>query len=375
MRAPQKTTELLFPEASGFSRTDIRFFTGEADLSALYADTADENLCRLFVTDESVAALPSVAPFIAQLKTAPRKNDALVVLGAGEAYKTIESVLAIVTAALEHNFTRSSVFIAIGGGVITDMTGFAAAIFKRGVQVEFVPTTLLADVDAAIGGKTGCDFSSYKNMIGAFYPAAAVNIWPAFAKSLSGREYRSGLAEAIKTAFLFSRELLDYFRLNRDAIMRRDDAALFHIVSECSAAKASVVHRDLREQGERAFLNLGHTFGHALESVAGLGVVTHGEAVAWGMGRALDLSCSLGFCPPVFRDEGKALLASFGYDTGCLPEALAGQDGAARKLLDAMKKDKKNVSTSRIRFVLQHSYCDSFVTEVPDEAVRAVLGA
>ena len=373
MLIPQKTTELFYPESSGFSKTDIRLFAGGADVSALYAEKADEGLCRLFVTDETVAALPELRPFIDRLRNSPRKDDALVVLGAGESYKTVEGVLSIVRAALERNFTRSSVFIAIGGGVVTDMTGFAASMFKRGVQLEFVPTTLLADVDAAIGGKTGCDFESYKNMIGAFYPARRVNIWPSFAKSLSEREYRSGLAEAIKTAFLFSRELLDFIRLNRDAVLRREDGALFRIIGECAAAKAELVHRDFRERGERVFLNLGHSFGHALESCAGLGTVTHGEAVAWGMGRALDLSCSLGCCSSMFRDEGKELLASFGYDMGCLPHALEGTDGAARMLLGAMKKDKKNVSTARVRLVLQRYYCDSFITEASDEAVLSAL--
>ncbi len=374
MLAPQKTTELFFPEGSGFHKTDIRFFTGEADLAALYADKADPSLCRLFVTDETVAALPGVRGFVDRLRTSPLQNDALVVLGAGEAYKTVEGVLAIVRAALERNFTRSSVFIGIGGGVVTDMTGFAAAIFKRGVQAEFVPTTLLADVDAAIGGKTGCDFESYKNMLGAFYPASSVNIWPSFARSLSDREFSSGLAEAIKTAFLFSRELLDFMKLNRKAVMARDLDALFHIISECSTAKAQVVHRDFKEKGERAFLNLGHTFGHALESVAGLGVVTHGEAVAWGIGRALDLACSLELSSSLFRDEGKEFLASFGYDTNPLPKALEGMEEAPRKLVEAMRKDKKNASSSKVRVIMQHYYCDSFMTEVSDEALLSVLG-
>lgn len=374
MLSPMKTTELYFPEGSGFSKTDIRFFTGEPDLAALYGGKEDEGLCRLFVTDETVAALPAVSPFIGRLRTAPRKNDALIVLGAGEAYKTVDSVLAIVKAALEHNFTRSAVFVGIGGGVITDMTGFAASIFKRGVRAEFVPTTLLADVDAAVGGKTGCDFDSYKNMIGAFYPASCVNVWPSFARSLSGREFVSGLGEAIKTAFLFSRELLDFMREKKDAVMARDPGALFRIISECCSAKAEVVHRDFKEKGERAFLNLGHTFGHALESVAGLGTVTHGEAVAWGMGRALDLSCSLGFSSSLFRDEGKGILSAFGYDTDPLPAALRDAEDAPRKLLDAMKKDKKNISTSTVRVIMQRYYCDTFIAEAPDEALLSVLG-
>ncbi|MCR5622665.1 MAG: 3-dehydroquinate synthase [Treponema sp.] len=373
MLFPQKTTELFFPDGSGFSKTDIRFFTGEADLASLYGDKDDVNLCRLFVTDENVAALPAVRIFVDRLTASPLQNDALLVLKAGEASKTIESVLAIVRTALEHNFTRSSVFIGIGGGVVSDMTGFAAAIFKRGVRVQFVPTTMLADVDAAIGGKTGCDFESYKNMIGAFYPAESIHIWPSFTKSLSDREFSSGLGEAIKTAFLFSRELLDFMASNRDALLHRDEDVLFHIISECSSAKADIVHRDFKEKGDRAFLNLGHSFGHALESVAGLGTVTHGEAVAWGIGRALDLSYALGECSGLFRDEGKALLASFGYDMSPVPTALAGSEGTAEKLLEAMKKDKKNTSSTSARVILQHYYCDSFIREVTDGDILSVL--
>ncbi|MBQ9538029.1 MAG: 3-dehydroquinate synthase, partial [Treponema sp.] len=142
-----------------------------------------------------------------------------------------------------------------------------------------------------------------------------------------------------------------------------------------STDKGNVVHRDFKEKGERAFLNLGHTFGHALESVAGLGQVTHGEAVAWGISRALDLSCALGLCSSLFCNEGKDLMASFGYETAPLPKALSGIQDAGTKLLEAMRKDKKNASSGKIRVILQHYYCDSFITEAADSDILSVLTA
>ncbi len=394
MQTPQNSLELFYPQNSGFVKTNINFFSGTPDLLSFYLNPAktEPSLCRLFVTDETIASLPCMQDFIRKLRECTDANTALVILGAGESFKTIESVLTIVKTALDKNFTRNSLFIGIGGGVICDMTGFAASMFKRGVKAEFVPTTLLADVDASIGGKTGCDFESYKNMIGAFYPACNVNIWPDFTKTLSEREFMSGLAEAIKTAFLFSKDLLNFIENNRDQILRRESESLSKIIYECAKAKADIVHNDFREKGERAFLNLGHTFGHALESTAGLGVVTHGEGVAWGIARALDLTEKLRLCEPNtagnidcdFVKNSKKLLASFGYDTNPVPKALLSDSAnpenakqkrneSAQKILSAMKKDKKNISTSKIRVILQKNYSDTLIQEVDDSDILAVL--
>ena len=277
---------------------------------------------RLFVTDTSIASLPSMKPFISRFTddgSRPSKtrvgNDILLTVGAGESFKTLETVIEMVEAALEGNFNRNCTFMAIGGGVICDMTAFAASMFKRGVSVRFVPTTLLAMVDAAIGGKSGCDFKGYKNMIGSFWPASTLDVWPEFILSLPEKEFVSGLGEAIKTALLFSPEMWKMFTENADRILRRDMNVLHRIIIECVKAKAAIVEEDFREHGRRAFLNLGHTFGHALESVAGLGTITHGEAVVWGIGRALDLSVRLGLCRRNkknariirIRHEGKAV--------------------------------------------------------------------
>ncbi len=365
--------ELFYSENSLFSKTDITFNQGTPDLTHFYLDGTHSDKCRLFVTDETIAELPFMNSFITKLRTSPQKTDALIVLPAGEAAKNIDSVLSIVKAALDKDFTRNAVFIGIGGGVICDMTGFAASMFKRGVQCEFIPTTLLADVDAAIGGKTGCDFSSYKNMIGAFWPARSVRIWSGCIQTLSDREYRSGLAEALKTALLFSEELVHLFEDKREQVLSRDDSVLLTIIKECAKAKAKIVHEDLREQGNRAFLNYGHTFGHALESVAGLGTVTHGEGVAWGMGRACDIGVRLGICSKDFAERTKNLLASYGYDMAPVPQALKEITNASERLLTAMKKDKKNMTASCIRLILQAAPLRTIIKEADDKDILSVL--
>lgn len=379
MNKPENTVELFYPENSGFVKSDINFFKETPDLVSYFfnaENNTDENLCRLFVTDKTIAELPAVKPFIEFLKNKNDNKNALLILNAGEAYKTIQSVLEIVKTALDHNFTRNSLFIGIGGGVICDMTGFAASMFKRGVNALFVPTTLLADVDASIGGKTGCDFDSYKNMIGAFYPAKSVNIWSDFIQTLPQTEFISGLGEAIKTAFLFSPEMCRIFQDNKDKVMNRDKELMSLIIMECAKAKANIVHTDFKEKAERAYLNYGHTFGHALESIAGLGSITHGEGVAWGMGRALDLASNIGLCTKDFADKNKKLLASYGYDMNPIPEILKGKysvEEIQKKLLNAMKKDKKNISTSTVRVTLQKDYCKTLIQEVSDSDILAVL--
>src|SRR5574344_608331 len=372
---------LNYPESSGFSHTSIHFYPGQPELDTLFNDfPGDGQRCscgkdsgipaRLFVTDTTIAALAPVKDFISKIHDA-HGNDIVLVLGAGEKYKTMDSVLSIVRTALDANLGRNCIFIAIGGGVICDMTGFAASIFKRGVSVSFVPTTLLAMVDASIGGKTGCDFEGYKNMVGSFYPASDLHIWSSFVQTLPQNEYRSGLAEAIKTALLFSPELFDLFCNDRDAIMERDPVAIEKMISTCVKAKALVVQEDFRERGKRALLNYGHTFGHAFESVAGLGAVPHGDAVAWGIGRALDLGVQLGQCDASSAAKVKELLSEYGYDMTATPLCL--QRGNAKDLLEAMHKDKKNSGGTLIKVITQNALCDNVIQEVDESALLKVL--
>lgn len=378
------------PVHPGTDRTFIRFYGGEPDLNSIFYSSEEENSPqRIFVTDTNVASLKQMQPFInffrgenySQPKIengfiGTRGKDVLLILGSGEPFKTIESVLAICKAAIDSNAKRSAVFTGIGGGVITDMTAFAASIFKRGATCELVPTTLLSMVDAAIGGKTGCDFDSYKNMIGSFFPAQKIHIIPSFIQSLPENEYRSGMAEVVKTALLYSKELFEKLASKPEILQNRKDPLVEEMIKICVNAKAAVVEQDLTEKNIRMQLNLGHTFGHALETRAGLGKVSHGDAVAWGMARAAELSKKIGLCTENYVQTVKSALSSFGWETQPMHSALDGkfasEKEAALSLFEAMKKDKKNAS-NKVRFVLQEDVGETVITEVDEKDVLSVL--
>lgn len=378
------------PVHPGTDRTFIRFYGGEPDLNSIFYSSEEENSPqRIFVTDTNVASLKQMQPFVnffrgenySQPKIengfiGTRGKDVLLILGSGEPFKTIESVLAICKAAIDSNAKRSAVFTGIGGGVITDMTAFAASIFKRGATCELVPTTLLSMVDAAIGGKTGCDFDSYKNMIGSFFPAQKIHIIPSFIQSLPENEYRSGMAEVVKTALLYSKELFEKLASKPEILQNRKDPLVEEMIKICVNAKAAVVEQDLTEKNIRMQLNLGHTFGHALETRAGLGKVSHGDAVAWGMARAAELSKKIGLCTENYVQTVKSALSSFGWETQPMHSALNGkfasEKEAALSLFEAMKKDKKNAS-NKVRFVLQEDAGETVITEVDEKDVLSVL--
>lgn len=378
------------PVHPGTDRTFIRFFGGEPDLNSIFYSSEEENSPqRIFVTDTNVASLKQMQPFVnffrgknySQPKIengfiGTRGKDVLLILGSGEPFKTIESVLAICKAAIDSNAKRSAVFTGIGGGVITDMTAFAASIFKRGATCELVPTTLLSMVDAAIGGKTGCDFDSYKNMIGSFFPAQKIHIIPSFIQSLPENEYRSGMAEVVKTALLYSKELFEKLASKPEILQNRKDPLVEEMIKICVNAKAAVVEQDLTEKNIRMQLNLGHTFGHALETRAGLGKVSHGDAVAWGMARAAELSKKIGLCTENYVQTVKSALSSFGWETQPMHSSLNGkfasEKEAALSLFEAMKKDKKNAS-NKVRFVLQEDVGETVITEVDEKDVLSVL--
>ncbi len=378
------------PVHPGTDRTFIRFYGGEPDLNSIFYSSEEENSPqRIFVTDTNVASLKQMQPFVnffrgenySQPKIengfiGTRGKDVLLILGSGEPFKTIESVLAICKAAIDSNAKRSAVFTGIGGGVITDMTAFAASIFKRGATCELVPTTLLSMVDAAIGGKTGCDFDSYKNMIGSFFPAQKIHIIPSFIQSLPENEYRSGTAEVVKTALLYSKELFEKLASKPEILQNRKDPLVEEMIKICVNAKAAVVEQDLTEKNIRMQLNLGHTFGHALETRAGLGKVSHGDAVAWGIARAAELSKKIGLCTENYVQTVKSALSSFGWETQPMHSSLNGkfasEKEAALSLFEAMKKDKKNAS-NKVRFVLQEDVGETVITEVDEKDVLSVL--
>lgn len=392
--------DIIYPPVHpGTDRTFIRFYSGEPDLNAIFFPKSDDDEVqdaqkssrpqRIFVTDTNVASLDFMKPFVnifrgenfshLEIKPNERGNhgkDVLLILDSGEKSKTIESVLEIVKAALDNNGQRTSVFVGIGGGVVTDMTAFAASIFKRGAACELVPTTLLSMVDAAIGGKTGCDFESYKNMIGSFFPAQKIHIIPSFIESLPQNEYKSGMAEVVKTALLYSPELFEKLEKTPEILQERKNPLVGEAIKICVNAKAKVVEQDLTEKNIRMQLNLGHTFGHALESMAGLGVVTHGDGVAWGIGRAADLARNLGLASNNYAERIKKCLESYGWVTDPVHPAMrakySSNDEIAEVLFNAMKKDKKN-STSQVRFVLQENVGETVITEVPKDKVIEVL--
>jgi 3-dehydroquinate synthase len=286
-------------------------------------------------------------------------------IAAGEEAKSWSSVERILQGGLDHGLDRAGTFVGVGGGVVGDVAAFAASIYMRGVRVVLFPTTLLAMVDAAVGGKTGINFGGYKNMVGSFLPAAEVHIGLEALASLPEREYHSGLAEVIKTAALGDEELFALLEKEQRRVMGRDTAIMGDAVRRCVLVKTRIVEQDLTESGMRAFLNLGHTFAHALESVSGLGVITHGEAVAWGMGRAVALGRRLGRTDPSYADRMLDLLHTYGFRTQL--EGLG-----VEELLSAMGKDKKT-SAGALRFVMQRRLGDNHVESVPPEDVAAVL--
>ncbi|MCR4579833.1 MAG: 3-dehydroquinate synthase [Treponema sp.] len=372
----KKELNISYPAIyNGTKKSEIYFIEGTPDLAKLFfteESQANDERRRIFVTDATVASLPCMQSFMEAFTDEVHGKDILCILGSGEKYKTIESVLRIVSDAVQAGFTRKDLFVGIGGGVISDITAFAASIFKRGAKVQFVPTTLLSMVDASIGGKTGCDYDNIKNIIGSFYPAEKIYFYPEFIKSLPESQYNSGLAEAFKTALLFDKELYEIFKSQAEKINKRDTDMLVDLIKRSACAKAKIVEEDFTEQGVRAYLNLGHTFGHALESVAGFGAITHGAAVAWGIGRAAELAYKFDFCSSKFKDDILDILEFYGWDNKPVPSCIQG-GAVGERLLSVMHKDKKNL-TDKIRIILQKDICDTFIKEFEDKEILSVLG-
>ncbi len=300
-------------------------------------------------------------PFFPELENDVR----LVTLEPGEERKSWESVDSILRFAIEAGLGRDATFVALGGGVLCDLTSFAASIFMRGCRVVLVPTTLLAMVDASLGGKTGIDYAGYKNMVGTFHPAEEIRISTELLRTLPDREFASGLAEVIKQALLERSTLLATLRKRSEAILGREPALLAEVVSRSLGVKGRLVEADFREKGVRAHLNLGHTFGHALEAVTGFAEWTHGEAVAWGIDKALRTGRLLSLTDPAYEGEVRALLVRYGFRLGTEPALV-------EPLLQAMRFDKKK-RAGRVRFVLQRGWGDTIQTEVADEVIRAAL--
>lgn len=320
----------------------------------------------MIVTNTTVAPL-YLAQLTATLEGAGVKV-AKVVLPDGEAYKNWETLNLIFDALLTERAERKTTLIALGGGVIGDMTGFAAACYQRGVPFIQIPTTLLSQVDSSVGGKTGINHPLGKNMIGAFYQPKVVLADTDTLKTLPARELSAGLAEVIKYGLIRDAEFLAWLEANMAKLRALDPAAITHAIHRSCEIKAQVVGEDEREGGLRAILNLGHTFGHAIETGMGYGVWLHGEAVGAGMVMAAQASQRLGWLGEADVARIRAIIRAAG-----LPDVAP--DLGVDKYLEYMGHDKK-VEGGRMRFVLLRRLGEAVISsDVPADVLEAVLTA
>lgn len=317
------------------------------------------------VTNATVAPL-YLEPFVQALQTAG-KQVLTIILPDGEEHKNWVSLMRIFDALLEAKCDRKTTLIALGGGVIGDLTGYAAASYMRGIPFVQVPTTLLSQVDSAVGGKTGINHPLGKNMIGAFYQPQAVITDTTTLATLPARELAAGLAEIIKVAAIIDAPFFNWIEANIAHLVARDTHVIAEAIRRSCEIKADVVRQDEREGGLRAILNFGHTFGHAIESGLGYGKWLHGEAVGCGMVMAADLSYRLGFIDYVSKVRLTALVQAAGLPT------VAPDLGAAR-WLELMEVDKKN-EDGLIRFILLKPLGKPVIMSVPPDILQATLHA
>jgi 3-dehydroquinate synthase len=342
--------------------------------SGLFADPASYDKLP-FANTALVVSNTTVAPLYAsQLEAALRTKYPKVIvlqLPDGETHKDWRTLQLIFDALLENTCDRKTVLFALGGGVVGDMTGFAAASYMRGVPFVQVPTTLLAQVDSSVGGKTAINHPLGKNMIGAFYQPQLVVCDLDVLKTLPPRELSAGLAEIIKYGPIADMAFFDWIEANIDALRAGNPAALAHAIQRSCEIKAHVVGQDEREQGLRAILNFGHTFGHAMESGLGYGQWLHGEGVGCGMVMAAHLSQRLGLVNAAFVERLTRLVQRAGLPVkGPVLNAL---DNAGR-YLDLMRIDKK-AEAGEIRFVVINRPGSATVRAAPDALVRSVIDA
>jgi 3-dehydroquinate synthase len=318
------------------------------------------------VTNATIAPL-----YLERLKRALRSSgveSADLALPDGEQHKTWQTLNAIYDALLQHRCERKTTLIALGGGVIGDIAGFAAATYQRGVPFVQIPTTLLAQVDSAVGGKTAINHPRGKNMIGAFYQPKLVLADIATLDTLTPREFSAGLAEVIKYGLIRDLPFFEWLEANMEKLMARDPEALVHAVYESCRNKAEVVAEDEREDGVRVVLNLGHTFGHAIETGTGYGTWLHGEAVAMGIVMAAELSHQLGDLAAADNKRIKQLLTS-----AKLP--VRAPSLGVEKYLHLMGGDKK-VEAGKIRFVLLKRLGEAYLSsDISGDSLNGILSA
>jgi len=316
----------------------------------------------MVVTNTTVAPL-----YLPALRTVlGERRVAECVLPDGEQHKTLQTAGRVFDALVENKLNRDATVLALGGGVVGDIAGFCAACYQRGIGYVQIPTTLLAQVDSSVGGKTGVNHSGGKNLIGAFHQPLAVIADTDTLATLPDRELSAGVAELIKYGCVSDPMLFDWLELNVGKLLARDAAALAYAIAQSCQIKANVVAQDEREQGLRAILNFGHTFGHAIEAATAYETYLHGEAVALGMLIAVDLSCRLGMIDAAVKARLHDLVARAGLPTD------APTVGAARALA-LMQMDKK-VLSGKLRLVLLEKLGSAIVTSTyPQSALDAAL--
>lgn len=286
-----------------------------------------------------------------------------IVLPDGEAHKDLAAVERIYNTLMQGKFDRNTTLVALGGGVIGDITGFAAATYQRGVNFIQLPTTLLAQVDSSVGGKTGVNHPLGKNMIGAFYQPKCVIADMQVLTSLPGREIKAGLAEVLKYGLIGQSRFFEWLAENSQAILKLDPVCLAELVRICCEAKAKLVAEDERESGARALLNLGHTFGHAIETASGYGTWLHGETVAMGMVMAADLSMRMGWLDQPTAGHIRSVLEE-NFSMPVIPPA----DITVEQYLNLMASDKK-AELGKIRFVLLRALGQAVIEADVDSAL------
>ena len=285
-----------------------------------------------------------------------------IIIPDGEQYKTLDWANSIYTALLINSFDRKSALVALGGGVIGDLTGFAAATFMRGLPFIQVPTTLLAMVDSSVGGKTGVNHGMGKNMIGAFYQPKKVLMDPSVLKTLPREELLSGMAEVIKYGVIRDAGLFEFLEVNREKILALDNDAIGHVIRRSCEIKADVVSRDEREGGLRAILNYGHTVGHAVETASSY-TIRHGYAVSIGMVYAARLAHRTGLCDASVPERIERIIRSYG-----LAHSLSelGRRPSVTELLDTLSVDKK-AEAGKVKFILPTKIGDAIATQEWEE--------
>ena len=335
------------------------------DDPALYAPHLGSHRAAI-VTNDVVA--PLYLERVERALAQARATTTRIIVTDGEQAKDWRTLERVFDQLLAARCGRDTVLVALGGGVVGDLAGFAAAIYQRGIPFIQVPTTLLAQVDSSVGGKTAINHPRGKNMVGAFHQPLAVISDTATLDTLPKRELRAGLAEVIKHGLILDRSFADWLDHNLAALLARERSALAHAVRRSCELKAQVVAADERETGLRAILNFGHTFGHAFEAGAGYGEWLHGEAVAAGMVMAAELSARVGLLSRADAARVRALIARAG-----LP--VAGPALSAERILELMQVDKKAVA-GRIRFVLLNGIGAALVKgDVDERIVREVIAA